>query len=92
MRNEAHRFGITHYRSRHRASLKKSQLEEIPGIGKKRAADLLSRFKSVRRMQTATQEELQAVVGLEAAHRILEFFSANSAEKPIENRPETEQL
>ena len=92
MRNEAHRFGITHYRSRHRASLKKSQLEEIPGIGKKRAADLLSRFKSVRRMQTATQEELQAVVGLEAAHRILEFFSANSAEKPSENRPETEQL
>jgi len=92
MRNEAHRFGITHYRNRHRASLKKSQLEEIPGIGKKRAADLLSRFKSVRRMQIATEEELQAVVGLEAARRILAFFNANSADNTGENHPETPQI
>jgi len=43
-------------------------------------------------MQTATEEELQAVVGLEAARRILAFFNANSADNTGENRSEPPQM
>ena len=75
MRNEAHRFGIAHYRNRHRASLKKSELENIPGIGKKRAQVLLKALKSVRRIREAGQADLKALVGPEAAQSILDYFA-----------------
>ena len=89
MRNEAHRFGIAHYRQRHRASLKKSELENIAGIGKKRAQDLLKAFKSVRRIREASEEELKGVVGAEVARGIVDYFSPEALNLSGENHGES---
>lgn len=74
MRNEAHRFGITHYRKRHQKSLISTELESIEGIGEATSTDLLRHFKSVKKIKEATIEELEKVVGLARAKRVFEFF------------------
>jgi excinuclease ABC subunit C len=74
LRNEAHRFGITHHRDkRSKASLTNS-LESIPGIGEKTMITLLKQFKSVKRLQVATENEISNVIGLSKAKKITEFY------------------
>lgn len=64
IRDEAHRFGITHHRKlRQKASIK-SSLEEIPGIGAARRRALLTHFKSIKAIAEASVEELCAVEGI----------------------------
>lgn len=64
IRDEAHRFGITHHRSlRQKASIH-SSLEDIPGIGKTRRRALLTHFKSVGRIAQASVEELCEAEGI----------------------------
>lgn len=63
LRNEAHRFGITHHRNRRSKSALTSELDGIRGIGPKTAEALLQHFKSVRRLREATPAEIAAVVG-----------------------------
>jgi len=64
IRDEAHRFGITHHRSlRQKASIK-SSLEDIPGIGATRRRALLSKFKSIKAIAEASVEELCMVEGI----------------------------
>ncbi len=77
MRNEAHRFGITHYRKRHQKSLIKTELEDIEGIGEATATELLRHFKSVKKIKEATVEELEEVVGLSRAKKVHAFFHSN---------------
>jgi len=62
LRDEAHRFGITYHRSLRKKRVISSELDEIYGIGPKRKKDLLKRFKSVKRIKSATLEELLEVV------------------------------
>lgn len=76
MRNEAHRFGITHYRKRHRKSLTESALDQIPGIGEATKNKLLKAFKSVKRIRDAGEDELAAVVGKHRAQIIHDYFSS----------------
>jgi excinuclease ABC subunit C len=71
LRDEAHRFGITHHRARRSKALTTTQLTSIDGIGKKTAEKLLIAFKSVARVKAASLEELQAVVGKKIAEKIL---------------------
>jgi excinuclease ABC subunit C len=67
LRDEAHRFAITHHRKlRGRRSLT-SELAAIPGVGPSRQRALLKHFGSVKRIRTATPEQLKAVAGLPAA-------------------------
>ena len=73
MRNEAHRFGISHYRSRHKKTLSKSSLEEIEGIGSKTVTELLRHFRTVKRVREATEEELTQVIGQAKAKKIKEW-------------------
>lgn len=73
MRNEAHRFGISHYRSRHKKTLSKSSLEEIEGIGSKTVTELLRHFRTVKRVREASEEELTQVVGQAKAKKIKEW-------------------
>ncbi len=75
LRDEAHRFGITHYRQRHAKSLTTTQLTSIDGVGKTSAEKLLIAFRSVARIKAATIEELQAVVGKKAAENIKAYFA-----------------
>lgn len=64
IRDEAHRFGITHHRAlRGKASIH-SQLEDIPGIGPKRRKALLSHFGSLKAIRAASLEELASAPGM----------------------------
>ena len=63
MRNEAHRFGITHHRNQRSKNFTTSELNSIDGIGAKTAELLLSTFKSVKKVKEASHEELAAVIG-----------------------------
>jgi excinuclease ABC subunit C len=65
-RDEAHRFAITHHRSRRDRAMTSSLLDELPGIGPARKRALLARFGSPEAVVGASREELQAVPGLPA--------------------------
>jgi len=66
LRNEAHRFAITHHRKLRQKKTLHSQLEEIPGIGPARRKQLLKQFGSLKRIRQATVAELAAAPGISA--------------------------
>ena len=70
IRDEAHRFAITFHRLKRSKNTFVTELENIPGIGKKTADKLLAHFKSVRKIKAASLEELTEVAGLKAAEKI----------------------
>jgi excinuclease ABC subunit C len=66
-RDEVHRYAITTHRNARSGRLRRSVLEEVPGVGKARAAQLLVKFGSVHRIAMLEPEELRAVPGIGAA-------------------------
>ena len=64
VRDEAHRFAITHHRSRRSKSMVESLLDEVPGLGEVRRKALLSRFGSLKRLRAASLDDLAAVPGI----------------------------
>ncbi len=74
VRNESHRFGISKHRNRRSKNSFNSELEGIPGIGEKTIQELLSKFKSVKRIKSSTKEELAEVVGNSRAEKILKYL------------------
>jgi excinuclease ABC subunit C len=66
VRDEAHRFAITHHRGRRDRAMTSSVLDDLPGIGPTRKRALLARFGSPDAVLGASKEELQAVPGLPA--------------------------
>ena len=74
VRDEAHRFGITHHRALRGKNSIQSELSSIEGIGPKRQTELIRHFKSVKAIFNATEDELCQVDGIskEMARRILE--------------------
>jgi excinuclease ABC subunit C len=66
VRDEAHRFAITHHRSRRDKAMTSSLLDGLPGIGLSRKRALLTHFGSPEAVVAASSEELQAVPGLPA--------------------------
>jgi excinuclease ABC subunit C len=66
VRDEAHRFAITHHRSRRDRAMTSSLLDELPGVGPVRKRALLAHFGSPDAVVAASSEELQAVPGLPA--------------------------
>jgi len=77
LRDEAHRFGITFHRKKRDQGTLQTELELIDGIGKTSAEKLLKRFKSVKKIKEAPEQELLEVVNLKQAKAILEFFAKN---------------
>ncbi|MBB6333088.1 excinuclease ABC subunit C [Chryseobacterium sediminis] len=77
VRDEAHRFGVKHHRTRRKNSTIKSELEEIPGVGEKTIELLLSKLKSVKRIKEANMETLEEILGKSKAKVIWEFFNVN---------------
>jgi excinuclease ABC subunit C len=77
VRDEAHRFGVKHHRTRRKNSTIKSELEEIPGVGEKTIELLLSKLKSVKRIKEANLETLEEILGKSKAKVIWEFFNTN---------------
>jgi excinuclease ABC subunit C len=74
LRNEAHRFGITHHRDKRSKNAIKSELTEIPGIGEKTTIDLIRHFKSVKRVKAASEKELVDTVGHSKGKIIYAYF------------------
>ena len=76
IRDEAHRRAITYHRKIRGKSLKKSQLDLIPGIGLKRKMLLLKHFRDINAISSAKPEDLILVPGisLSLAQKILDFF------------------
>lgn len=63
LRDEAHRFGITHHRNRRSKGQLVGELDGIKGIGPKTAELLLQHFKSVKRIKEASREDIAALIG-----------------------------
>jgi excinuclease ABC subunit C len=76
MRNEAHRFGITHHRSRRGKRVVRTALQEIPGIGPETARKLIVRFGSIKGVQEASLDQLIAEVGERKAALLKEKLNA----------------
>lgn len=81
LRDEAHRFGITHHRNKRSKSMIVSELDSIRGIGNKAKEDLLRHFKSVETIKNASIEEVEAFIGKRKAALIQNHFHPKSATK-----------
>lgn len=64
VRDEAHRFAITHHRQRRSKAMTVSALDGLPGVGPARQRALLQAFGSVKRLRAASSEEIAAVPGI----------------------------
>ncbi|MDC3276128.1 excinuclease ABC subunit UvrC [Flavobacteriaceae bacterium] len=62
-RDEAHRFGITFHRNKRSKAGITSELDRIPGVGSATRNQLLSHFKSLKRIKQCTQNEMVALLG-----------------------------
>ena len=81
LRDEAHRFGITHHRSKREKGTIKSVLTEIDGVGFATAQTLLRKFKSVKNIKKANEEELQAVIGKAKTEILRSYFQKEKESK-----------
>jgi excinuclease ABC subunit C len=76
LRDEAHRFGITHHRNKRSKTSLKSVLQDIKGIGEETAKLLLLNYRSVAKIQQAEKETLAKLIGKHKAEIIKNFFEA----------------
>jgi len=75
VRDESHRFGVKHHRTRRKNSTIKSELEEIPGIGEKAIELLLGKLKSVKRVRESSRETLEEILGKSRGGLVWEYFN-----------------
>ncbi|MEG2336483.1 MAG: excinuclease ABC subunit UvrC [Bacteroidales bacterium] len=78
IRDEAHRFGITHYRKKHEKGLIKTELTEIQGIGLETTLKLLNHFHSVKAVRQANLESLSAQIGSSKASLVKQYFDTHA--------------
>jgi excinuclease ABC subunit C len=85
VRDEAHRFAITHHRSRRSKSMVESLLDDVPGLGEVRRKSLLKRFGSLRKLRAATVDEIAEVpgIGLRTAEAIVEALAQQRPGGPV---------
>ena len=74
MRDEAHRFGITHHRKRREKGTIKTSLSDIEGIGPATSQILLRKFKSVKNISQASVEELEVAIGKAKSTLVFNYF------------------
>ena len=85
VRDEAHRFAITHHRSRRSKSMVESALDDVPGLGEVRRRALLKRFGSLRKIRAASVEDIAEVPGI--GRRTAEAIVAALAEQSRDRAP-----
>ncbi len=81
LRNEAHRFGINHHRNKRSKGAINSDLSNINGIGDKTVLSLLKKFKSIKRIKTATFEDLEQLIGKDKASKVSLHFKIEQPPK-----------
>lgn len=79
LRDEAHRFAVSFHRQQRSDQLKRSRLDEIPGLGFQRQKQLLEHFRSVNYIRAATKEQLAQAPGIgpHLAEQIYHYFHPN---------------
>lgn len=75
VRDEAHRFGVRHHRTRRKNSTIKTELDEIPGVGPKSVELLFTKLKSVKRIKEAPLETLEEILGKGKGKVVWEYFN-----------------
>jgi excinuclease ABC subunit C len=80
IRDEVHRFGISFHRNKRSRGTFKNELENIKGIGKQTADQLLKTFRSVNKVKGATDDELVKTVGISKTKLIRNYFSEQTDE------------
>lgn len=74
IRDEVHRFGITHHRNKRSKGTFRNELEDIRGIGKQTADMLLKKFRSVKNVRALNLEDLAAEIGPSKAKIVWDYF------------------
>ena len=75
MRNEAHRFGISHHRNKRSAGAITSELDVLNGIGEKTKEVLFKEFKTIKNMRSKSLEELEKIIGKVKALKVYNFLN-----------------
>ncbi|PCH99867.1 MAG: excinuclease ABC subunit C [Flavobacteriaceae bacterium] len=81
LRNEAHRFGITFHRNKRSKTAISNELESIPGIGEQTVVSLLRYFKSAKRVQAASFDDIKMVIGNARATKVVNYFKTKTNQK-----------
>ncbi len=74
LRNEAHRFGITHHRNKRSKAAIQTELEQIDGVGQQTILTLLQHFRSTKRVIEASKKELIEIVGESRATKVYNYY------------------
>ena len=77
IRDEAHRFGITHHRNKRSKNFLNNELQQIKGVGKKSVMELLKRFRTLSNIRKASLDEIAVVVGMARAKLIKDYLLDN---------------
>ncbi|MGN1373089.1 MAG: excinuclease ABC subunit UvrC [Candidatus Coproplasma sp.] len=79
IRDEAHRFAVTYFRSIHTKNALKSVLAEIDGVGKQKSIALMQKFSNVGNLMNATEEEIASTegIGIVLAKKIKDYLNNN---------------
>lgn len=77
LRDEAHRFGITHHRNRRSKSQVHSLLDDIKGVGEKTREALIRHFKSLKRLREASESDIAGVIGVSKAQIVYNQIHTN---------------
>jgi excinuclease ABC subunit C len=82
LRDEAHRFAVSFHRQQRSTRMRRSRLDEIPGLGHYRQKQLLATFRSIDYIREASVEQLAQVEGIgpKMAEQIYEYF--NPSQEP----------
>ena len=78
IQDEVHRYAITFHRDKRSKHALHSELDDIKGIGPKAKEALLSKFKSVKKIKEASQEQLSEVLGPHKAEILAKYFTEKS--------------
>lgn len=81
LRDEAHRFAVSFHRKRRTDRMRRSRLEDIPGLGQRRRKQLLASFRSIDYIREATPKQLASVEGIgpQLAQQIYDYFHPSTA-------------
>ena len=74
LRDEAHRFAITFHRNQRSRKSFGTELEQIPGVGTQTANKLLQKFKSVKNIKAAREQDLAILIGVSKAVKVKQYF------------------
>ena len=74
LRNEAHRFGITHHRNKRSKASLISEITQIEGIGPKTHEDLMKSLKTISAIRDSSLETLQSVIGKAKGKIVYDYF------------------